>query len=188
VSVGGTTDNNDSELYEDGKKPVVFYYNREQRVAKSPQIVKDYYSGKIKPQKGFIKVLVATPAKRILFFSIIALCILVIFLTFTMNSENEADISGIPVTLSAFAFEDVVYISIHLEENSRIRDTQAVFADISIFNADDEALEKRRLVKNYAGSEEFLRTTIADYDILRIEAVVSVSDAEATLKTAITRK
>jgi hypothetical protein len=186
--VGKKADNNDSELYEDGKKPVVFYYNREKRVADAPQNVKDYYSGKIKPPKGFIKVLVATPAKRMLFFSIIALCILIIFLNFTMDSESEAVISGIPVTLSAFAFEDNVYISVHLDNNSKIIDTMAVFAEISIFNADDEALEKRRLAKNYAGSEEFLRTTIVDYDILRIEAVVSVSDAEATLKTAITRK
>jgi hypothetical protein len=188
-----------TEGYADGEKPLVFYYDRERRIANAPKVVRDYYSGKNKQVKGFFKVLVATPAKRMLFITIIGLCVIVVFLNYNMGSESVRTIAGIPVTLSAFAFEDVVYISIQLAENSVIKDEKTVDAVLSIFNADNHVLETRRLTKNYSGSEEFLRTTIADYDILRIEAVVTVDDGAAhenspepaavkPLKTSVVRK
>ncbi len=33
-------------------KKLVFRYNREERIARAPQIVKDYYDGKMKPVRG----------------------------------------------------------------------------------------------------------------------------------------
>jgi hypothetical protein len=180
--------NDKPEIYEDGKKPVVFHYNRERRIKEAPQIVKDYYSGKLEPPKGFIKVLIATPARKMLFFSIIALCIVIAFLSYTMDTDSEGAVSDIQMALSAFSFEETVYISIQLKENSRFSGTKTVLARLSVINADNQVLETRELVKNYTGSEDFLRTTITDYDILRVEAVISTQDAEVTLKTAITRK
>jgi len=47
---------NVEEGYPDKEKPVKFYYNREERIAKAPEIVKKYYRGEMKPVRG-IRVL-----------------------------------------------------------------------------------------------------------------------------------
>jgi hypothetical protein len=188
------------EAEETEEKPPVFYYNREGRIARAPKIVRDYYAGKNRPVTGLFKVLVATPAKRALFFSIVALCVIVVFLNYSLGSDSSGRVGGIPVSLSAFAFEDTVYISVRFDktpypsDGREAADGRVVTADITIFNADNQVFETRNFRQNYAGSETFIRTTIPDYDILRIEAVVALggagSDAarKTSLKTSVTRK
>ena len=41
------------EAHADGEEKIVFRYNREERIAKAPKIVQDYYAGKMKPLRGF---------------------------------------------------------------------------------------------------------------------------------------
>jgi hypothetical protein len=165
-------------------KPLVFYYNREERIARAPKIVRDYYDGKNQPVTGLVKVLVATPAKRALFFSIIALCVIIVFLNYSLGTDSSGRADGIPVSLSAFAFEDVVYISLRFDEVPRPGERRDVSAEITIFNADDQVFETRNFRQIYTGKELFIRTTIPDYDILRIEAVVALSGEGADLDTA----
>jgi hypothetical protein len=184
------------EGYAEGEKPLIFYYNRERRVARAPKIVQDYYNGKNRPVTGLFKVLVATPAKRVMFFSIIALCVIVIFLNYSLGEDSAGTIGGVPASLSAFAFEDTVYISLRFDGSPKFKDELRFAVDIAIFNADNQLFETRRFFQNYSGKEAFTRTTIPDYDILRIEAVVTLEDADAAaantavakLKTTVSRK
>jgi hypothetical protein len=170
----------------EGEEPLRFYYSRERRLASAPKIVQDYYSGKNKAPKGLIKVLVATPAKRMLFFSIIALCVVITFLSRTLPSASEATVAGIPAELSAFSFEDTVYISVRL--GAANAPAQTVTAQIFAFNADNQLFETQVLEKNYGGYEEFMRTKVGDYDIIRVEAVLTASEQTKTLKSSIARK
>ena len=189
-------DNTPVEGYAEGEKPVVFYYNRERRIANAPQSVRDYYDGKNRPATGLFKVLVATPAKRVMFFSIIALCVIIIFLNYSLGEESTGTIGGVPVSLSAFAFEDAVYISLRFDDNAKLKDERLFLADILIFNADNQLFETRQFSQNYSGNEVFVRTKIPDYDILRIEAVVTMQSQQADtnaapgakLKTTVSRK
>jgi hypothetical protein len=169
--------------------PLVFYYNREERIARAPKIVRDYYSGKNKPVTGLFKVLVATPAKRFLFLTIIALCVIVIFLQHSLSSDSEGNLDGVPVSLSAFMFEDTVYVSLKLAENAKFKDRLAITAGITMYTAENQVFETREFSRIYAGSEVFIRTTIPDYDILRVEAAVSSGRAgqSVKLKTPVTR-
>ena len=43
---------NIEESRPDGEQPLKFYYNREERLEKAPQVVQDFYSGKFKTNKG----------------------------------------------------------------------------------------------------------------------------------------
>ena len=189
-------DNTPVEGYAEGEKPMVFYYNRESRISNAPQSVRDYYEGKNRPASGLFKVLVATPAKRVMFFSIIALCVIIIFLNYTLGEESTGTIGGVPVSLSAFAFEDTIYVSLRFDDNAKFKGDQLFLADISIFNADNQLFETRQFFQNYAGNEVFIRTTIPDYDILKIEAVVAAQNQQAEtnaapgakLKTTVSRK
>jgi hypothetical protein len=138
---------------------------------------------------GLFKVLVATPAKRFLFLTIIALCVIVIFLQHSLSSDSEGSLDGVPVSLSAFMFEDTVYMSLKLGENAKFKDELTITADITIYTVENQVFETREFSRIYAGNEIFIRTTILDYDILRVEAVVSSERAAQSvkLKTSVTR-
>ena len=49
---------------DDSEKQFKFYYNREKRIANAPQIVQDYYNGKMKPVRG-IKIFFQKQKNRI---------------------------------------------------------------------------------------------------------------------------
>ena len=44
---------NVEEMRPDGEQPLHFYYNREERIARAPEIVKAYYRGEMKNVRGF---------------------------------------------------------------------------------------------------------------------------------------
>ncbi|MDR1785290.1 MAG: hypothetical protein LBR23_02320 [Spirochaetaceae bacterium] len=173
--------------WEDGEEPLTFYYNRERRIANAPQNVRDYYSGQGAMPRGFFKVLVATPGKRVLFFSILALCALIVFLTYSVPSASRGEVADIPAELSAFSFEETLYISLRLGP-SKNAEPRTVRAEISVFNADGEVFDRQVMEKKYLGEEEFFRTKTGDYDIIRVEAVLSCGGQERSLKSSITRK
>ena len=50
-------------------KPLVFRYNREERIAKAPKLVQDYYNGNLKPVRG-IRIFF-TKQNRYIFFALI---------------------------------------------------------------------------------------------------------------------
>ena len=45
-------DTQESSPDDESEKELKFYYNREKRIADAPQIVQDYYNGKMKPVRG----------------------------------------------------------------------------------------------------------------------------------------
>ena len=50
-------------------KPLVFRYNRAERIARAPKLVQDYYNGKMKPVRG-IRIFF-TPQNRYIFLALI---------------------------------------------------------------------------------------------------------------------
>ena len=54
---------------DEADKKLKYYYNREERIAKAPQLVKDYYAGKMKPVRGFR--IFFTKQNRYIFFALI---------------------------------------------------------------------------------------------------------------------
>ena len=66
-----------SEGYENKDNNFVYYYNREERIARAPKIVQDYYSGKFNvSKKGLFGTMFATRGNKFLFLSIIVIMIL----------------------------------------------------------------------------------------------------------------
>ena len=70
---------NEDAFNEDGR--VRFYYSREERLKKASQAVRDIYDSSKIPKRGLIRVLTATQPLRIMFFSLVILCVVMLILS-----------------------------------------------------------------------------------------------------------
>jgi len=176
------------EGHAEGQETVVFRYNREERLKSAPQIVRDYYDGKLKPVRGF-KVLWTNKSNRFILLS------LVIFVAFAWiygaanSTRSNAVIDSTSFDISAFAFQEEIYTSIKVknkkaDENSPPMKVQAEFLFIDV---DNQIVEKKEMSLIYRDGEESLTTKMTDYDIIRVDAIITVEDKEKELSTPVKR-
>jgi hypothetical protein len=180
----------DLEGYAEGEKPLVFYYNREERLTSAPQNVRDYYAGKSgRPVKGLFKVLVATRVSRVLFVTIIALCAIIIVMSLTVLNDSSVTVAGIPAELTVFSFDGSVYVSLKLKETAKgINGPLPVDAHITFYGQDREFLNLVNIRGIYEGKQEFLRTTTADYGILEVDVSLTIRQETGTLRAKVIQK
>ena len=169
------------------EQPLHYFYNREERIAHAPQNVKDYYAGKMQPVRG-IKVLFQKQNRYILL-------ALVLFVSFTWmytgfnKNRNYAKFDDIAVEMQSFSYDGEVYTNIKIKpvkENSIIKPVK-IDADVYFVNLDNQPVEKKEVSMMYSKGEEYLRTKYSDYDIIRIDAVVTVGDVSKELSTQVSR-
>lgn len=168
-----------------------FYYSREERISKAPQSVKDFYSGRVKAFKpGIFKALVATKGNRFMLFALIA-CFCVVIMLSLFDRRNEGAIRGVPVSLSAFSFEDTVYVTLKFDAPSKRyrNDREARFnVEIEFMDADKNTAERQVFTYIYTGKESFLRTTFRDYDIFNVAADISLGDESMPLSCRVEKR
>lgn len=180
------------EGHEDNpEEQMVFHYNREERLKKAPQIVKDYYDGNLTAFKpGLFRALVATKANRFMLLTLVICFAVVIFLGI-FDKRNEGSINGIPLSLTAFSFEENVYVSIECGEPEKKwinNGPESVIASVEFLDADKMIVEKTDVSDIYRGKKVFLRTTYHDYDIFFVKADVKISGQEKTLNCSVTKR
>lgn len=180
------------EGHTDGEENLVFYYNREERIKRAPSIVQRYYNseGEFGMKRGLFRSLVATKANRIMLVTLGFLFAVVLFIGLFAKYE-EGSLAGVPVELGAFSFEDTVYVSVHCAVPGKKFTGSLPLplkAVVSFYNIDEQLLETQELSGKYEGNELFLRTTIRDYDIMRITAVVSMADTSVELKAQVLKR
>lgn len=99
----------------------VFYYSREQRLAKAPPKVRALYKEASKKRFGFFRVLTATRPLSMLFASIMLLCALLFIISFFNNfSASRYTLSGNRLAVTALRFQDetiVVMVKTAQDEN-----------------------------------------------------------------------
>ncbi|MBQ6781744.1 MAG: hypothetical protein IJP62_11035 [Treponema sp.] len=177
------------EGHGEGENAMVFRYNRAERISRAPKIVQDYYSGKMQlGRKGLFKSLVATKANRFLFFSVILCAGAVMLMWYFGPSKSDDVISAVPAKLTAFSFEDTVYVSLELSaptKNYSQGNVVPVSADVQFFNVDGQMVQSERISTKYAGTQQFLRTTFADYDIIEVRAVLRIAEEEKELSVKV---
>ena len=171
----------------DEDKTLHFYYSREHRLQNAPQIVKDYYDGKMKPVRGF-KVLFNKQNRYILF----ALVFFVgaVWIYSGLNGlRYSTKIGNVLVELQASSFEEEIYTTVKLydKKNSTYQTALPVTAEVKLINNDNQMVNKDNLDFMYSGGEQFLRTKATDYDIIRVDAVVSIGKEKKELSANIKR-
>ncbi|MDE5899579.1 MAG: hypothetical protein K2H09_10025 [Treponemataceae bacterium] len=139
-----------------------FYYNREERLARAPEIVREYYAGRgPRPVRGFFRVLVATRGNRFLLFAVVVFMAAVWMFTF-LSGRNAASIAGTSAELSAFSYEDCVYASVRLAGGSAVPAAVPVSVQFTAIEASGQPCASAEALDFYEGGELFLRTKITD--------------------------
>lgn len=166
-----------------------FYYNRNERLKRAPENVRQFYDGTApKPPKGLFKALVHTSHGKFML-GAVALSLVVVFIVmFFGERANVKDAAGIRFTLSAFSFEDSVYVSVKAHE-SKGAENLPLTADI-VFSAlsEENGVSRQKNTLIYSGKEEFCRTIFTDYDIMSVYAEICVGGESVTLHTRVEQR
>ena len=158
----------------DSEENLVFYYNREERLKTAPQNVKDYYSGKMKKApKGLFKALVATKELRYVFATLCFVFAIALIAGLTMKDNYE---------LSAFSFEETVYVTLKINKTSPGEKADIVF---TAFDEQGGEVNTSTLTQEVNGGECIFRTTFKDYDIIKITADIKCGNQAKVLSAAV---
>ena len=114
---------------------LVFYYNRERRLSKAPKQVQELYEEK-KPSRfawlGFVGVLVADTPRKIMFFTIILMCVLIWLFSFLGFITSPRNLDGNMVNVSASFYEDTTIVVINKKLKGMDAYTGAVDVAVSV--------------------------------------------------------
>lgn len=162
-----------------------FYYERDRRLQKSPSLVRSHYDGTAPTvPRGFFRGLVHTRMSRFLAGGIV-LSILILFLGILASGQKDVNfIDDIKFQLSAFSYEDTIYVTLTAFPTEIVTDN---ILDISFHSLgiDKIPLNTTKIQLIYDGNENFYRTTFEDYDILQVEATISIAGETAILITSV---
>lgn len=165
------------EVRPDGEQPLHFYYNREDRIARAPQNVKDFYAGKMKTPRG-IRVLF-NKQNRYIFFALVIVAAFVWVNNGTTRLRKYAQIAGINVEATAFSYEEEVYVSVQFKRSKNSKDSspKMINAEIKVIdpNLNVGDVQKHSII--YNEGEQYIRTKFSDYDIVRVD-IALICDGE----------
>jgi len=190
-----------------GGEALHFFYDREERLKRAPQIVRDYYEGKSgQPAKGLFRILVATRTNRFMLVSVVLFAAFVWFYS-AFSERTSADFIGVPTALSAFSYEDSVYASLKFGERktkstgrirnfraqnkSAAKDLPANFPAAVVFSAIDNTgsvIDAQEVIGVYEGQDLFLRTRFSDYDIIKVKALVMSGDERKEFSVSVEKR
>ena len=168
-------------------KPLVFRYNRAERIAKAPKLVQDYYNGNMKPVRGFR--IFFTKQNRYIFFALIFFIAATWIYTGLNNTKAGTTIAGINCELSAFSYEEEIYVSIQMKRSKKSKNTAPVTinAEYFVIDPNNQVGDKRSDSIIYSEGEQYLRTKFTDYDIIRVDVILNAGGEEKELSAQVKR-
>lgn len=171
----------------EAEKPLKFYYNREERLAKAPKLVQDYYNGKLKPVRGFR--IFFTKQNRYIFFALIFFVGATWIYTGLNKTRAATTLAGINFELTAFSYEEEVYVQLKMKRSSRSRETGPLPVDAEFFAIDpnNQVGDKRQGQLVYDEGEQYIRTKFTDYDIIRVDVILNAGGSEKELSAEVKR-
>ena len=168
-------------------KKLVFRYNREERIARAPKLVRDYYEGKMEPVRGFR--IFFTKQNRYIFFALIFFVGATWIYTGLNKTRAGTTLAGINFELTAFSYEEEVYVSLQMKRSSRSREGAPVNVKAEFFAIDPnrQVGDKRNGQLVYDEGEKYIRTKFTDYDIIRVDVILEAGGVEKELSAEVKR-
>jgi len=145
---------------------ITYHYNRERRLAKAPQSVRDLYKETPRRRFGVFRGLTDTKSKRFMFVTIIVLCLLIVALQYLGVTGSQSELEGNHLAVEAIKFDDMVIIAVNKTVNKKLLArlvapyTGAV--DIAVLPAGDNSQENvfyHRIFFTFE-TEEFYRFSV----------------------------
>ena len=168
-------------------KKLKFYYNREERIAKAPKLVQDYYNGKLKPVRGFRIFL--TPQNRYIFFALIFFVGASWIYTGLNKTRAGTTLHGVNFELNAFSYEEEVYVSLQMKRSKNAKNNMPLLVEAEFFAIDpnNQVGDKRQGQLVYDEGEKYIRTKFTDYDIIRVDVILNAGGTEKELSAEVKR-
>ena len=172
---------------DEADKKLKFYYNREERIARAPKLVQDYYNGNLKPVRGFR--IFFTKQNRYIFFALIFFVGATWIYTGLNKTRAGTTLAGINFELTAFSYEEEVYVQLKMKRSSRSRETAPVLVAAEFFAIDpnNQVGDKRNGQLVYEEGEQYIRTKFTDYDIIRVDVILDAGGTEKELSAEVRR-
>lgn len=93
------------------QEPLTFYYNREHRLAKAPQAVRDLYKDQNKFNRfNLLRPLIADKPRAMIFSSIVILCAAIVMLSLLGYINRSYSIEGNKLMISAAGYEGMAIV------------------------------------------------------------------------------
>lgn len=205
--------NDEKSLYDEQKKleeqeGITFYYDREKRLSRMSSNRSLYEDASLK--RGFFKVLVNAPGGKYMIIAIFVM-LAVILLLGVFNKKNEDVVAGVCANLSAFCFEDKIFVTVKLTDDAQSNvlkeklgnglqndaqnlDQNApqdsfIRAEVFAVDANGNTLEQKTLYNLQSGDDGayFFRTTFGDYEVQKIDVVLYVGSESKKLSANVSR-
>jgi len=169
------------------EKPLKFYYNREERIARAPKLVQDYYNGKMKPVRGFR--IFFTPQNRYIFFALIFFVGASWIYTGLNKTRAGTTLQGVNFELTAFSYEEEVYVSLQMKRSKNAKNNMPLPVEAEFFAIDpnNQVGDKRQGQLVYDEGEKYIRTKFTDYDIIRVDVILNAGGTEKELSAEVKR-
>jgi hypothetical protein len=91
---------------------ITFYYDRERRLEKAPQAVRDLYKEEPPRRFGFFQSLVGSKPRAILFFTIIVLCAMIFILSSLDYFGSTYNLDGNRLSIQAISYEGTILVAL----------------------------------------------------------------------------
>ena len=168
-----------------------FHYKREDRLKDAPTVVKKYYAGELPTApKGLFKALVHTKSSRFTFMALILVLALVVALIFLGPKANQNSLGNTEFSLSAFSFEEKIYVSIKTQTKNNQTEIQIPLElSISALDKENQIANQEKIETVITENEEFIRTIFTDYDIISIgvEVLNTETKEKISLSCSVTK-
>jgi len=119
---------------------LVFYYNRERRLEKAPQIVKDLYANPVKKQNRFnlLRPLIADKPRAMLFVTILLMCAAIFVFSILGFFGSSYSLEGNKIEISGTVFEGTTLVVLRKTIKSKTPYSGAVDIAVSVPVQPDE--------------------------------------------------
>jgi hypothetical protein len=91
---------------------IVYHYNRERRLEKAPQSVRDLYKVKPRRRPGFLNSFIDTKPKTMLFGTIIVICLMIFVLSKFGMTGDSRELDGNIISIQAKKYNGTVIIEV----------------------------------------------------------------------------
>lgn len=174
---------------DDGRDRFVFRYNRERRLERASDDVRKMYEDGYIPKKGILRGLTANAGSRSVFFSILILCVAIVFLTMFGNRGDSVSLDGATAAIKAFPYDGSIYVTFELSaRDSANEGSVPVTVTLDCIDADGQSLSSGELDGVYSGKRLVLRTILSGDSAIRVNAAVSFGSLTANLHAQVDRK
>lgn len=178
---------------EDDSKDLVFHYKQGSFRKRESQQTRDLALGVSLVKTGIFRSLVSTRGNRFMLMALVACTVLCFAVYLLERSGESAMVGSVRTGLSAFSFEDAVYVSLDFSPSKKTQETKIYdftleFRAIATDKSIQDIYKTSYLYENKKDAESGSVTCrFSDYDINKIQCLVKSEGKEMVLETSVKR-